>query len=44
VHAWVAAVESSGTASTEEIAAATQMSLAQFAPDLEASQNQNKIN
>ena len=44
VHAWAAAVESSGTASTEEIAAATQMSLAQFAPDLEATQNQNKSN
>jgi uncharacterized protein YndB with AHSA1/START domain len=34
VHAWVAAVESSGTASAEEIAAATRVSLAQFAPDL----------
>lgn len=36
VHAWVTAVESSGTASTDEIAAATQVSLAQFAPDGDA--------
>jgi uncharacterized protein YndB with AHSA1/START domain len=33
VHAWVAAVESSGTADADEIAAATTISLAQFAPD-----------
>jgi uncharacterized protein YndB with AHSA1/START domain len=33
VHAWTATVESSGTASADEIAAATEMSLAQFAPD-----------
>ena len=32
VHAWVAAIESSGTASAEEIAAAAEVSLAQFAP------------
>jgi uncharacterized protein YndB with AHSA1/START domain len=32
VHAWVAAIESSGTASAEEIAGAAEMSLAQFAP------------
>jgi hypothetical protein len=32
VHAWVAVVGSSGTASPEEIAAATEASLAQFAP------------
>jgi uncharacterized protein YndB with AHSA1/START domain len=35
VHAWVAAIESSGTASAEEIAAATEVSLAQFAPATE---------
>jgi uncharacterized protein YndB with AHSA1/START domain len=33
VHAWTAAVEASGAASADEIAAATEMSLAQFAPD-----------
>jgi uncharacterized protein YndB with AHSA1/START domain len=33
-HAWAAAVESSDTATAEEIAAATEMSLAQFAPDV----------
>jgi hypothetical protein len=33
VHAWVSVIESSGTASTDEIAAATAASLAQFAPD-----------
>jgi uncharacterized protein YndB with AHSA1/START domain len=34
VDAWVAVVRASGTATADEIAAATQMSLAQFAPDL----------
>jgi uncharacterized protein YndB with AHSA1/START domain len=34
VHAWLAVVESSGTANEDEIAAATQVSLAQFSPDL----------
>jgi uncharacterized protein YndB with AHSA1/START domain len=33
VHAWAAVVETSGTATSDEIAAATQMSLTQFAPD-----------
>ena len=33
VHAWTAAVEAAGTASPDEIAAATEMSLAQFAPE-----------
>ena len=33
VHAWTAVVEASGTASAEEIAAATEVSMAQFAPD-----------
>jgi uncharacterized protein YndB with AHSA1/START domain len=33
VHAWVTAVESSGTAGADDIAAATTVSLAQFAPD-----------
>jgi uncharacterized protein YndB with AHSA1/START domain len=32
VQAWVAAIESSGTASPEEIAAAAEVSLSQFAP------------
>jgi hypothetical protein len=35
VDAWTAAVETTGTATGDEIAAATEMSLAQFAPDLE---------
>ncbi|HEX6345618.1 SRPBCC domain-containing protein [Umezawaea sp.] len=34
VRAWVAVVESSGTATADEIAAATEVSLAQFAPDV----------
>ena len=34
VDAWVAVVRASGTATADELAAATQMSLAQFAPDL----------
>jgi uncharacterized protein YndB with AHSA1/START domain len=34
VESWVAVVQTSGTASADEIAAARQMSLAQFAPDL----------
>jgi uncharacterized protein YndB with AHSA1/START domain len=38
VHAWAAAIESSGTASMDEIDAATAASLAQFAPDLDATQ------
>ncbi len=33
VHAWAVAVESSGTATADEIAAGKEMSLAQFAPD-----------
>jgi uncharacterized protein YndB with AHSA1/START domain len=33
VHAWVEVVNDSGTATDEELAAATQVSLAQFAPD-----------
>jgi len=33
VHAWVATVESSGTATPDDITAATTASLAQFAPD-----------
>jgi uncharacterized protein YndB with AHSA1/START domain len=32
VHAWITAVESSGTATTDEIAAAAEMSFATFAP------------
>jgi hypothetical protein len=38
VHAWAAAIESSGAASMDEIDAATAASLAQFAPDLDATQ------
>jgi uncharacterized protein YndB with AHSA1/START domain len=33
VRAWAAVVEDSGTATTEQLAAATEASLAQFAPD-----------
>ena len=33
VHAWVGVVEDSGTATAEQLAAATEVSLAQFAPD-----------
>jgi len=33
VHAWVSVVEASGTAGPEDIAAAKEMSLAQFAPE-----------
>ncbi|MDH2425349.1 SRPBCC family protein [Sphaerisporangium sp. TRM90804] len=36
VHAWVAAIEASGTATPDEIAAASEASLAQFAPDASA--------
>jgi hypothetical protein len=35
VQAWTAAVESTGTATADELAAATEMSLAQFAPDVD---------
>lgn len=38
VHAWAAAIESSGTASMDEIDAATAASLSQFAPDVDATQ------
>jgi uncharacterized protein YndB with AHSA1/START domain len=34
LHAWIAAVESSGAVGADEIAAATEVSLAQFAPDV----------
>ena len=34
VHAWAAVVKDSGTATAEQLAAATQVSLGQFAPDL----------
>jgi hypothetical protein len=33
VHAWAEVVKDSGTATDEELAAATEVSLAQFAPD-----------
>jgi uncharacterized protein YndB with AHSA1/START domain len=34
VHAWAEVVKDSGTATTEQLAAATEVSMAQFAPDL----------
>jgi len=34
LHLWIAAVESSGAAGADEIAAAAEVSLAQFAPDV----------
>ncbi|HEY7200852.1 MAG TPA: SRPBCC family protein [Candidatus Dormibacteraeota bacterium] len=34
VHAWTAVVEASGAASAEDVAAAVQVALAQFAPDV----------
>jgi uncharacterized protein YndB with AHSA1/START domain len=37
VHAWAAVVEDSGTATAEQLAAATEVSLAQFAPDQQTS-------
>ncbi|MEU4540147.1 SRPBCC family protein [Streptosporangium sp. NPDC023825] len=36
VHAWIAAVEASGTAGAAEIAAAAEVSMAQFAPDVDS--------
>ena len=39
VDSWVAVVRASGTATTDEIAAATRVSLAQFAPDLAGSED-----
>lgn len=39
VHAWVAAIETSGTATAEQLAQATTVSLAQFAPDLAGPQD-----
>lgn len=38
VHAWIEVVKNSGTASDEQLAAATEVSLAQFAPDPAPSQ------
>ena len=35
VHAWITAVEASGTATTDEIAAAAEMSFATFSPQSE---------
>ena len=40
VHAWAAVVKGSGTATAEQLAAATEVSLAQFAPDLATPQDQ----
>jgi uncharacterized protein YndB with AHSA1/START domain len=40
VHAWAAAVKDSGTATPEQLAAATEVSLVQFAPDQTGSQDQ----
>lgn len=39
VHAWAAAVKDSGTATAEQLAQATEVSLAQFAPDLATPQD-----
>jgi uncharacterized protein YndB with AHSA1/START domain len=41
VQAWTAAIEASGTAQPEEIAAAAEASLAQFAPDAGGAAEQN---
>jgi uncharacterized protein YndB with AHSA1/START domain len=43
VHAWSFVVESSGTATADEIASATEMSLAQFAPDLGATNDADTV-
>jgi uncharacterized protein YndB with AHSA1/START domain len=40
VHAWVAAVQDSGTATAEQLAAAIEVSLGQFAPDQAPPQGQ----
>src|SRR5262245_5160538 len=40
VHAWAAVVKDSATATAEQLAAATEVSLAQFAPDQATPQNQ----
>jgi hypothetical protein len=40
VDAWAAVVRGSGTATAEQLAAATEVSLAQFAPDQATPQNQ----
>jgi hypothetical protein len=40
VHAWVAVVRDSGTATAEQLAAATEVSLGQFAPDQAQPQHQ----
>jgi uncharacterized protein YndB with AHSA1/START domain len=40
VHAWAAVVTDSGTATAEQLAAATEVSLAQFAPDPATPQDQ----
>jgi uncharacterized protein YndB with AHSA1/START domain len=40
VHAWAAVVKDSGTATAEQLAAATEVSLAQFAPDPATPQHQ----
>jgi uncharacterized protein YndB with AHSA1/START domain len=40
VHAWTAVVKDSGTATAEQLAAATEVSLAQFAPDQATPQDQ----
>jgi uncharacterized protein YndB with AHSA1/START domain len=40
VHAWVEVIEDSGTATAEQLAAATEVSLAQFAPESAPAQHQ----
>ncbi|GAA3831646.1 SRPBCC family protein [Sphaerisporangium flaviroseum] len=39
VHAWTAVIESSGTAGADDIAAAVQVAMAQFAPDTRSDPN-----
>ena len=41
VHAWTSAIEASGTAGPEELAAAVEASMAQFAPDAGGGAEQN---
>jgi uncharacterized protein YndB with AHSA1/START domain len=44
VHAWATAVKNSGTATSEQLTAATEASLAQFAPDHATPQDQQTGN
>ena len=44
VHAWIAAVEDSGTATAEEIAAAAELSFATFAPKSDEASTETRTN